>query len=361
MSNIRKQFKKILTRYDENLANKRLLSNIYSREVVFAPLTKEEISKIKAYWKPYLFGQKLSLPYWSYHKGAGVTNELEKCIPDNIWFNVICVQLNDTQFARHVGDKSFYDMIPLDIPMPNNLLIVMRGELLDRDYNLLTLKKAAEKLKSYDEVVCKPAKESSCGNNVFVYKGTEAEVFLPRLLSSGNWVVQEMIKQSPSLSCFHPGSVNTIRVTTFNFKGEVHIMGAILRLGVGKTRVDNVSSGGIFVALDLQTGKLFDVGYTYRYLTTHPFKAHPETGIVFKNHEIPHIMEIFELAKKSAKKFPWTKIVGWDFTLDQNDKPLLIEFNLENQGIDVYQIAYKRPYFGKMSDEVLEYVKKRLD
>lgn len=360
MSKIRKLFKKVLTRYDENLANKRLLSNIRSREVDFAPLSKEEIARIKAYWKPYLFGQKLSLDYWRYHKGAGVTNELEKCIPDNIWFNVICVQLNDTQFARHVGDKSFYKMISLDLTMPNNLLTIMRGELLDDAFNLVTLEQAIKKLQAYDEVLCKPSKESSCGKNVFVYKGVDAPTFLSKLIVSGGWIIQEKIKQSQSLACFHPQSVNTVRVATFNFNGEVRVMGAILRLGVGSSRVDNVSSGGIFVAIDTKTGKLFDKGYNYQYLNKHPYYEHPDTGVVFKNYEIPRIMDIFQLAKTTAKKMPWTKLIGWDFTLDENNNPILIELNMENQGIDVYQIAYNRPYFGPLNDEVLVDVKKRL-
>lgn len=49
--------------------------------------------------------------------------------------------------------------------------------------------------------------------------------------------------------------------------------------------------------------------------------------------------------------------VGWDFALDDNNTPTLIEANIDIPGIFFEQLANARPLFRERHDEVMQYIK----
>ena len=50
---------------------------------------------------------------------------------------------------------------------------------------------------------------------------------------------------------------------------------------------------------------------------------------------------------------PYTRIIGWDFTVNDNNEVVLIELNLHSPG--VYQLI--GPALGNYTDEILEMVR----
>lgn len=61
---------------------------------------------------------------------------------------------------------------------------------------------------------------------------------------NGNFVIQRILKQHIFLNRFNKKALNTIRVLSFLYNGQVHILSAFLRIGGENSRLDNVSSGG---------------------------------------------------------------------------------------------------------------------
>ena len=65
----------------------------------------------------------------------------------------------------------------------------------------------------------------------------------------------------------------------------------------------------------------------------------------------PNYDAVVKMVNEMHLKIPYFKIVSWDIGLNKNDKPIFIEYNTYNQGIDI-QIA-NGPLFGDFADEIL--------
>ena len=140
------------------------------------------------------------------------------------------------------------------------------------------------------------------------------------------FLFEETLVQHAALDAIFPRSVNTIRAVTCAAPGAPPVVaGALLRLGVGASAVDNASQGGIFVGIDLETGRL-------RSLARRLFKqggdvhtTHPDTGFRFEGFEIPHFGAALATAVKAATHVPHP-LVGWDLAVTRTG-PVLIEGN----------------------------------
>jgi hypothetical protein len=140
------------------------------------------------------------------------------------------------------------------------------------------------------------------------------------------FLFEETLVQHPALAAIYPRSVNTVRVLTCSESGESPAaIAAILRLGVGQHAVDNASQGGIFVGVDLATGRLFPQA---RRLFKHGgdvHAVHPDTGFRFEGAEIPRFPEVLTVAERAAAQLPHD-LVGWDIAVTEAG-PVIIEGN----------------------------------
>ena len=67
-----------------------------------------------------------------------------------------------------------------------------------------------------------------------------------------SFLVQDVVVQSEDYAAFSPSSLNTVRCLTYLSRtGDVEIAAATLRMGSGRSVVDNASSGGIYCGIDL--------------------------------------------------------------------------------------------------------------
>jgi len=132
------------------------------------------------------------------------------------------------------------------------------------------------------------------------------------ILSEGEAICEEFLVEADALQKLNPGTLNTIRVTTFHIKSEITVFLPIIRIGRKGMVVDNASSGGIFCAIDPQTGVLISDGFTYQHET---FASHPDTGISFRGFQIPRWDELLALLPELLAKIPEIQYIGWDFAL----------------------------------------------
>ncbi len=145
-------------------------------------------------------------------------------------------------------------------------------------------------------------------------------------LNKGCFIIQENIVQHSEMSRLNPTSVNTIRVVTYNsLSSPPEIISAFLRIGRYGNEVDNVMSGGMFVSVDLDSGKLSGKGFTELEHGGRVFSAHPDSEIKLKEYNIPYFAEINDMACKAAVLIS-SKLVGWDIAVTDTG-PILIEAN----------------------------------
>lgn len=154
---------------------------------------------------------------------------------------------------------------------------------------------------------------------------TPADVHDP---AGGAFIVQEVVSQHPQLDKINPCCLNTIRIITFLTRdNEVEFLAAMLRTSSGRRRIDNFSSGGIVIAVDIETGRLKGPGFLKaRY--GKELAVHPHTGTVFESFQVPLWKEVKETAVMAQKIFFELKAIGWDLAVSPQG-PVIIEGNIE--------------------------------
>jgi hypothetical protein len=187
---------------------------------------------------------------------------------------------------------------------------------------------------SVDSLIIKPAKgRSGIGivlvkkeNNNIIIQSKTGVFPLKDFNLSETAIVQEVIKQDRKMSAFSSSSVNTIRVVTMYTKKEsVIVLGAYLRCGIGESFVDNVTSGGVAVGIDSESGKLKKFAYNKegtRYI------GHPTSKVMFEGFVIPQWQSVIDLAITVQKALPCYRILGMDIAIRENEEPVLIEVNI---------------------------------
>lgn len=72
---------------------------------------------------------------------------------------------------------------------------------------------------------------------------------------SGDYIVEEYVNQTGMIREINPSSVNTIRAVTVRHRdGSIEVLNAYLRAGREGSVIDNISSGGTFFVIDLESG-----------------------------------------------------------------------------------------------------------
>ncbi len=119
-----------------------------------------------------------------------------------------------------------------------------------------------------------------------------------------------------------------------------------MRIGSEGSSVDNTSSGGIYCHVNNE-GFLNEKGY----FGNGKYVFETDSKIVLKNFEIPHFHDVLSIIKDLHFQVPQFRMISWDFAIDQNNNPVLIEYNVRGQGMDG-QGTYG-PLFGRFTDEIL--------
>ena len=147
-------------------------------------------------------------------------------------------------------------------------------------------------------------------------------------------VVQEFVNQHESLKRLSQYSLNTIRIATLLTKEKTVIfLGGLIRIGHDKSIVDNSSSGGVAVGIDIESGTLKEIGYDFKSKT---YRVHPTSGFIFAGFQIPFWKEILEIAKKTQLIFPYYKLLGSDIALSK-EGPVIIEINASYDNVGLEQ------------------------
>lgn len=148
--------------------------------------------------------------------------------------------------------------------------------------------------------------------------------------------IEELIIQHKDMNKLCDKSVNTIRVMTFVNNNEVEILYAGVRIGNGKSAVDNFHNGGMGVAVNLKNGKLMGNALDK---DLNEYKTHPLTNTKFNNFQVPCWKEVVKLVKEAALVNTNIKVVGWDVAISEKG-PIFVEGN-RRPGFDLVQVSLK--------------------
>jgi hypothetical protein len=192
-------------------------------------------------------------------------------------------------------------------------------------------------------VFLKPIRGSQGGGAMRIMLGeieSRPEALLDRITCDA-FVWQEVVRQHPVLAKLNPSALNSIRIDTFRGGAkEPRILSAFLRVGGPGNVVDNVAAGGVFIGIDLETGRLNGVARNYFHgsMACRTFKTSPATGIAFAGFQVPCFAEVRRLVLDAAAYLP-PALVGWDVGISETG-PVLIEANILYYAVTTSDIAY---------------------
>ena len=169
-------------------------------------------------------------------------------------------------------------------------------------------------------------------------------------------VIQEVLTQSPFMAAFNASSVNTVRISTLLFKGEVTPLAALIRVGGAGSGVDNWCSGGSLVGIDMATGRC--LSWALANDRTHLSRLPSGLDLAEKPLCVPSFDKLREQVTRAHYRMPYIKLISWDIAIDEADEPVFIECNFGGM-IQIHE-AVTGPVFGPLMDQLCEeYLLKR--
>lgn len=308
--------------------------------------------------------------YWRLHYGRTIPNWWHRLyqafngefrvdyVPEAFYSTKIEPRLVDYGYARVFEDKFFSPWIlpyiaDSSVVSPCIYLARSKGTYYGVDHRPMSMGAALRQALNIGASVLKPSTGSSSGKSISMLdirqgKDINSGRPLEEIIAStkGDFLIQECIIPHASFAKLHPSSINTIRVITYIYEGELHHAPLSMRIGVGDSRFDNIHSGGISVGVS-DSGCLQPTGYRLGYTDClDSYNAHPDTGVVFAQCKLPCIPEMVSAAEQLHRGLPHVGIASWDLTCDKNGRIVLVEVNLRGQSIWFPQILNKVSIFG---------------
>lgn len=263
------------------------------------------------------------------------------------------------RICKVLQDKSLLEIIYGNIPgmrLAKTIVVNCSGIIYDGNRDIIDMETAVSLLAEWcrhDSFVIKP-NDSFGGMGVALFhpdSGLSREDIM-KLLNSykKNYIIQECLKNCRELKQLYERSVNTFRIMTYIVDSKLYHAPLILRMGKGSNIVDNCLMGGLFIGVS-EEGYLGREAYddnVARYL------VHPDSNIRFDGYYIPGIEKIISCAYSCHKRTPHTRFVSWDFTLDENLGPVLIEANMLGHTSMFPQAASGVSTFGSNTKRMVE-------
>ena len=183
--------------------------------------------------------------------------------------------------------------------------------------------------------------ESSHGDNVRVinridYQEHDAvltcfngeEIALSSILGKDALVFENVVQQTKQFAALNESSVNTVRfMTTLWPDGTARVIATWFKVGRAGKCVDNAGNGGnVDAAIDLDTGKIYNVVQFDGWRRAKVIDRHPDNGSLINGVVIDRWSIIKSEVINFQQAFPYCKAVGWDIAIT-DEGPIVIEVN----------------------------------
>lgn len=203
-------------------------------------------------------------------------------IPDS-YYNRVMVQGIERNFGAPSNLKPLSNRMLKTNKLPD-LLYVIDGVFIEpSNYKIIPANDARSFLFSEDSTVIFKINNSLQGEGVRFYT---QEVWSAEAVKGESGVFQRVIKQHDFFNEIFPYPGATIRITTaLNDSGKATVRAASIRLGRSTDSSKHIQSkSAVKVAIDIDSGELFSMGYLPDWSST---KLHPDTGVTFEGLIVP--------------------------------------------------------------------------
>ena len=280
-------------------------------------------------------------------------------IPQDIYSYSIWPYHDNEEFCLAWKDKNIFEKFCPGVPFPKKYISRINSRYFSAEGSTcLNRSQVIETLQNVrGGVIVKDAWDSGEGRGVIKYSlncKADAERLLNEWEHSENFLVQELLHQNHVFAQFNESSVNIMRINSWRRGNEVNIFSPTLRIGTAGQTTDVCYINGIEMAnvcaitMDGHFGDKIvnQFGQSKR---TADEVSEPDAAI-------PRWNEIIEIVKEGHKQLDHFDIIGWDFTVTEDKRIICVEYNIKRPGTVFYQYV-NGPFFGKYTEEVLEFLK----
>jgi hypothetical protein len=342
-------------------------------ELLKDPDRKSILVIIKDIFSLTIYYRKFPRHYFSRYLFKKGRSNIKDYFPDDFLYHGIKPILNDKEWREVLENKLFFQLYydQFDIALPKMLMHNhkttfisdgKRTQITNYEDFVILITELFGTVPARDSLIVKKAFWSFGGDKVYKLYRSQAANYSPLLadlyaeVTKSGFLFQETVIQHEALNMLNPFCLNTIRLDTFIDKeGKAHIISGFIRMSINKNHVDNISSGGCMVGIDLRTGRLKKDGYsTLSYYGVKVLQSHPITETIFENFVIPYFDSAKALVLEAARLIPGLRIVGWDVAIGESG-PVLIEGNSDYgmAGNDLSEGGYRtNPVFRKILEEI---------
>lgn len=316
-------------------------------------LSPAQEKDIRSYWLQ-LTGENIPI-YWHSYFTARNGNFSVRYVPTSLYHKSVIYRLNNYKFRHAYVDKGVYDTFFPDVNRPKTIVKSINGYYYD-DHGPIRAEDALRICDTLDGAVIKPTLEGMWGEGVRVFEsqngilndGDSVEALIRKY--GTNFIIQEKVRQHSGMSRLNPTSLNTLRVLSYRDGNEVFILYAVVRIGRKDKVVDNETAGGINADVDLVSGRIKDCAYG----TPKEKKIYKtDSGTELKGYQIPSFHAALETVKSLHLRLPYFNLIGWDFGIDEDGRPVMIEWN---RAPDLSQTAHG-PAFGDFTEDIFKRIK----
>lgn len=302
------------------------------------PLLRQvkELYRLTRHWKC------IPQPYYEYRmflRGCSLTPaEMQDYLPMAVFWKLYQSSHIPADYSILCTDKALFAdlMSHYGFPQPKTILKYNRGRFYDAASRLLT-EAAADSLISRQTFPRLFLKDTlgRCGVDIFPFDADGTGRFThgqdtlsARLIRTKcgqhPFFLQEGVVQCASLNAVHPSSVNTVRIITKYTPGAPRFISAGIRFGRDGIAVDNSHLGGLFVHVDVETGRLGAEGRIAN--DTKIYTAHPNSGIKFAGFQVERWPEVKQAVSEACHAFHEITFIGWDVAI-LPDGVMILEMN----------------------------------
>lgn len=278
-------------------------------------------------------------------------------LPWSFYYFHLVPYLNDMTQHDAYTDKNLYTKHLPSANQPSTILKNINGSYFDLDDKPIKPCLVASYVRALDgEFIIKPSRTAN-GKNIKLMICDEGQFLLPEKrewkeivnLYGKDFLVQKRVVQHEVMAEPHSSSVNTMRILTLRWGGDVHFLLAFARFGNNGTINDNAGTGGVCVGID-KDGRFSKFAVNAQ---AQRLNAHPSSGYLFSQQKkIPGFDKAVNLCLELHNEVLHHNFISWDIAIDPLANPVFIEHNFRG-ALWLYQLATGEPVLGDFTDEIL--------
>lgn len=317
-------------------------------------LTQDQKDAIDEFWGKYQFMGKIDYrAFQTFYNRSGIFDP--RYVPHYFCKFFLRPNTAPLKYATAFQNKAYLPRLITNAKQPETVVRRVERLYYDADFKRIdedtAINLCMEVLEGGREIVVKPSGLAGGKGVEFFASSSPQELKKVFHTKGALFVVQKSIKQHPEMAELNASTVNTVRLTTFLYKGRFIPVAALIKIGSPNVRVDNYKHGGCLLGVNLDgTALPWALNIDRERITELPSGVKLGEGGFTK---VPCFDNVLATAERAHYDIPKIKLISWDIAIDDENEAEIIEANFGGD-LRMHQVL-TGPIFGDMTEKIIDY------